>query len=226
MRWIPVALLALVVSFVPAAAGVGEAQAGSTESTESTEDIVKGVESTYKGIESLRADFVQTTRSPAMGTEDKQKGKLHLKRPRKMRMEFTGADSKLVVTNGESIWIYSPSDKQVYVYKDLGGGAGMGVLLDDLDKLDEHFDVKVLDKQGGAEKRSYLLELVPREQAGFKKLHVEISRKKYTLERLVIIDQMDNQTELAFSQVKMNVAMPDSDFAFEAPKGTQVIEGM
>ncbi len=212
----------LLAAFSAAAFLSTAALAGGDAQPPSTADIVAGVESAYRDVHSLRADFVQVTRSPSLGTEEKQKGKLHLKRPRMMRMEFTGPDARLVVTDGEKIWIYSPADKQAFLYQDLGTGGGMGVLLDDLDKLDEHFDVRRVED----DRRSYVLELTPKTEAPFKSLRVEVSRGQYTLKRIVIVDQMGNETELAFSQVKTNVDLPDSEFQFQVPKGAKVIEGM
>ena len=46
------------------------------------------------------------------------------------------------------------------------------------------------------------------------------------LEKIVITDQLDNETELSFQQVKTNIDLPDDEFVFVAPAGTQVVEGM
>lgn len=194
---------------------------------ETVDEIVAGVEQTYKGVTSLRADFQQVTRSSALGTEDRQRGSIHLKRPRKMRMEFQGPTPRLMVTDGKSIWLYSPADKQAFVYRDLGtgGGGDMGVLLDDLDKIGDLFEVSILDRKDAKEGKSYTLELRPRKEAAFKKLRVVVSRRKFLLEKIVIVDQLDNETELSFQQIKLNVDLPDTDFVFVAPAGTQVVEG-
>ena len=70
-----------------------------------TDEVVRGIESTYEGVESLRAEFVQTTRSAALGEGQKQRGRMEIKRPSKMRWDFQRPEPRLFVTNGERMWV-------------------------------------------------------------------------------------------------------------------------
>jgi outer membrane lipoprotein carrier protein len=193
---------------------------------ETAAELVTAVESTWKGVSSLKADFVQVQRSATAG-ETRQKGRVQLERPRKARWEFQGEQGSVFVTNGKTMWIYSPSTRQVIEQPDTGtgGGTGMVELLSGLEKLDELFDVKLVDSAGGASKRDYVVELKPRGQAQFQKLTIQLSRKKYDVEKVVVHDLFGNQTELTFSQMKLNVDVPDAEFDFKAPAGVQVIKG-
>jgi outer membrane lipoprotein carrier protein len=188
--------------------------------------VVAGVESTYKDVASIRADFVQVTRSAALGGEQKQRGRMVLKRPRKMRWEFQGADASLFVTDGSTMWVWSPAQNQVVVTREVGAESdGAVALLGGLDKLDELFFVSLLEAESGPEKRTHVLELVPRKPTpAFKKLRITVDRKKYTLERLVWTDAFDNQVDLSFSQVRLNQDVSDAEFTFQVPAGANVID--
>ena len=70
--------IALGLVFVPAAASA------SPEDPATVEELVAAVEGTYKGVTSLKADFVQTVSSAVSG-ELKQKGKVQVEAPRKAR---------------------------------------------------------------------------------------------------------------------------------------------
>jgi len=204
---------------------VQEAQAQEAPEPETVGELVKALEATYRNVTSLKADFVQVVKSPVAG-EQRQRGKVNIKKPRKARWEFVGDQSSLFITDGKKMWLYTPAAKQVMVMEDLSkaNGADLAELLDDLGKLDQRFDLKMLS--AGDRSRPYLVEARPKEKgARFQKVELEISRRKFMLERVVITGSMGEVTELSFSGIKLNAAIPDSDFSFVAPPGVQVIPG-
>lgn len=230
LRLLSAGLLGSLVALTPlttaaATEPVGAAAAADAGEPATVTDLVKAVEDAYKDVQTLRADFVQVTRSSSMGEGEKQRGRVQLARPRKMRWDFTQPESKLFVTNGTTIWVYTPADKQVFVSDDLGGSdGGMDSLLSNLENLDQFFDVSIVDRQGGADHHSYVLKLSPKGgQAQFKSLRIELSRKRYDLEKLVIVDAFDNETELTFTNLKVNPALSEGDFSFTVPAGIQVV---
>jgi len=184
--------------------------------------VIQGVESAYKDVQTLRADFVQITRSKAMGDETKQKGKVLLKRPKMMRWVFTQPAGKLFVTNGEKMWVWSQPENQVIVSSGMGGnGSGMSQLLSDLNHLSEIFDVKLLPDEGKG--GSVYLGLKPKQDAGFQSLKLQLAEKTYMVQSVVMVDAFGNEVDLRFNQVRTNVSLPDSEFSFEVPKGAQVL---
>src|SRR5688572_22895268 len=55
--------------------------------------VVGEVAIKYAKVDSIQADFTQVTKSAAFG-EDKQAGTMQIKRPKKMRWNFTGEHPK------------------------------------------------------------------------------------------------------------------------------------
>lgn len=213
--------LSLLFTFLLSTSAIG---AAAEREPETVADIIRAVEATYQQVETIQADFVQVTRSSALGDEQRQRGKLVLKKPRKMRWDFTSPASKLFVTDGATIWIWSPGDNQVIVYRDFNEAApGVANLLTDLNRLADQFQVKLVDDPSDPQKRLHTIDLWPKEQAGFKVIRLSLSPKKFLIERVVITDQFDNVTELSFSQVKLNNRVPDADFTFQVPPGAEVI---
>lgn len=213
------------LSLLLLSAAVGDALAAPSQPT--IEELVQEIETTYAEVESLRAEFVQTTRSAALGEGQKQRGRMELKRPAKMRWDFQRPDPRLFVTNGKRMWVYSPVDKQAILYEDLSkaGGGGIQSLLGDLEALDEHFEVTQVDDPEARRVNNIVLQLVPKkENVNFKSLRLEVTRKKYGLRRLVLVDAFDTETEISFTQVRLNTAMEDSVFEFEPPPGVEVIK--
>ena len=218
MRRLTSALFALGLAVVPVTTFAQDSE------PQSVDEWVAAVEKTYEGVETLSADFVQVTRSVAMGGETKQKGTVLLKKPRKMRWEFSGSDAKLFLTDGERMSIYSPADKQVIVYDDLSGaGTGMEDLLTDLNQIDEHFDVAEVDTKKS--RKTVGFELTPKSSdVSFKSLRLTVQRSDYVVEQVVIVDGFDNETEITFSSVKLNPGAEDGRFVFDPPSGVEVIK--
>ncbi len=221
MSYLRVALVSLLCG---ASLSWGAPPAAAADPANVTE-LVAAVESTYAGVNSLRADFVQVTRSASMGQETRQRGKVQLERPQKMRWDFQQPDASTFVTDGATMWVYSPTNNQVIVSGVSAGGqaGGMTQLLDDLNQLDELFNVTLIDGAGNAAKATYVIDLTPKKQTSFKKLRLTLSKKKYEVQQVLLTDQFDNQVDLSFTQIKLNQDIPDTTFSFQIPANAQVI---
>jgi outer membrane lipoprotein carrier protein len=186
------------------------------------QEVVTAVESTYRDVQSLSADFVQVTRS-SMG-EARQQGAVQIKRPRMMRWDFTQPVASSFITNGQKLWVWSADQNQVIVTNDLSGaasGSDMSQLLDDLSKLSELFNVETIEQATG----SHTLKLTPKTpSANFKQLQIVVSSDSYTLQRVVIVDSFDAVVELDFTEVALNASIPDDRFNFAPPEGATIIK--
>lgn len=185
------------------------------------------MEGFYANVQSMEANFVQITRSPSMGTEEEQRGRILLKRPRQMRWDFTRPDRRLFVTDGQQMWIHSPEDNQVIHYRDVSGAAasgGIDSLLSEMDKLDESFNVQLVEDPNASGLGHFSLALTPKEEAPFKSLLLEVHKRKLTLKRILVVDSFDNETELRFSNVKVNGNVDDSQFKFDVPDDAELIQ--
>ena len=216
------AVLAFILSLLLLLPGPALANSGEPETVE---ELVAAVESTYGDVQSLRADFVQVVRSA--GGEQKTKGRVVLKRPRLMKWDSTKEPGgTLFVSDGEKMWIYSPTDKQVLVYNDLsqaGGGLALD-LLDSLEKLDEEFQVEIAS-DASKKKNAFVVKLLPKkDDAQFKEIRLVLSKKKYELQQVTIVDHFGSETEFTFSQVKLNPDIPDEEFSFTPPDGVETID--
>ena len=70
----------------------------------------------------------------------------------------------------------------------------------------------------------FALQLKPKGSSGqFKRLDLVLARQGYALQRLVIVDAFDNQTELSFTNLKINPKLAASEFSFQVPAGVTVV---
>lgn len=184
---------------------------------EDATSLVQAVEAKYSKVQAMQADFVQVSKNEMFG-ETKETGQLTLKRPKQMFWNFTGGEKKQFVTDGKTMWVYSAESNQVIRYDDISQASSTAdSLLSSLDSLDEVFQVTVVPDSAG-----HTLDLAPKKQGNVKKLHLELS-PDLLVEKVVITDSFDSVTELQFSDVKLNVTVPDSMFQFQVPAGAEVI---
>ncbi len=216
-------LAALVLSaglFVPVAFAASPPPAAAAATPEATA-VVAALKSTYKSTSSVRAEFTQVVRNTAMGTEDRQKGRISFEQPKKIRVEMGAPTTAVFISDGHTFWSYSVKDKQAFEAPELGGGS-VGLSLEDLSRIDELFDVAVLPEKPGAV--THTLRLSPKQAGAFKALELTVTKQKYVLQSLLLVDQMDNETSLSFTAVRLGEDIPDKEFAFVAPPGVQVIK--
>ncbi len=118
------------------------------------QEVVDAVEAKYATVEAIQASFVQTTHSEIFGSEE-QAGSLVLKRPAKMRWEFTTGVEKQFVTDGRTMWVFTRSENQAIRYDDVSSSGAADSLLQSLDKLDEMFEIQLMPPpDGGLRERS------------------------------------------------------------------------
>lgn len=188
-----------------------------------TAAIVSAVEARYQDVTAIQASFSQTVSSPSFG-ESVQQGALQMMRPTMARWEFSTPTPSEMITNGETMWIYSPDSNQVIVTEDLssaGGSSDLMSLLTDLSRLDEFFNVTESTASGG----SHVLQLIPIDEslkAQLQQLELTLD-STYLLQQVTFEDAFGQQTKLVFSDVQLNPTLDASRFTFTPPAGCTVI---
>src|ERR1700687_3177312 len=110
------------------------------------DEVVNGVESTYGKIVDLRAEFTQTARNKSLGQDIKAEGIVLLKKGGKLRWDYKSPAPQQIVSDGTSLWVYTPELNQVNkgnAPKALAGPAGS--FLSGLGKLREEFSLRVVN---------------------------------------------------------------------------------
>ena len=77
--------------------------------------VARNLQQKYDRIKDFSADFVHTYRGGVLKQQATERGRLLVKKPGKMRWEYTAPEKKLFVSDGRKIYSYIPQDKQVVV---------------------------------------------------------------------------------------------------------------
>ena len=206
------ALLALCTAGARAAAPVDE--------------VVDRVEAACAKVEDLSAMFQQTATNRTLGEVREASGTFAAKRPNKMRWEYQQPESRLFVTDGKTLWAYSPIEKQVIVQEvaqALNARLPLAFLAGDC-QLRKAFDVTLIENAATKSSAVRILDLRPKQaEAGIARMLLEVNPKGYTVEKVTVFDTYQNTTAIALSQVKLNSGLPDNLFQFSPPAGVRIV---
>ena len=182
------------------------------------EKIIAGIEARYAG-KGFSADFFQESMLKAMQITDTAEGHLTVKRPGKMRWEYTVPDEQIVITNGSSMWIYRPADHQVMVGKAPELGAG---LLSDIRQIRKSFKISLIPSENA---NYYRLKLVPvKTTPELADIILSVAKGTYQVDQVVTHNAYQDETRIVLSNYRFNIDPDESLFNFTVPEGVDVVE--
>ena len=206
-----VAAALLLIVFAPAS--------GMTANAESDQDVVAALEGHYRDLTDLTAKVVQTNVLKSIGKTQKYEGTLFIKKPAKLRLEYT--NGQLILIDGKAALFYSKKSEQA-IKKTFTDFEHMNIpvaFLLGAAHIRDDFDIPPPDP-----KTPRALELLPRKPgAAMKKLSLRVDDAG-RISNLTILDKSGNTTTLVFTEIRENTGLVDGQFVFTAPKGTEMIE--
>jgi outer membrane lipoprotein carrier protein len=186
---------------------------------------VEAIQRRYEAVRDLSADFVQTSRSVALGgpgSAATSHGTVVFAKPGKMRWAYDAPEPSLVVSDGHWLWIYDPAHQEVQKLRVGDGflsGAAIQFLLGE-GRIERDFAVSA----DVCSEAKVELVLVPRRDATYEKLRVRSDPATGELLETTVVDLLGNVTQVAFSHTRTNLHPADALFSFPATPGVRVIE--
>jgi outer membrane lipoprotein carrier protein len=192
----------------------------------SLDDAVKGVESAYGKLNDLKAEFDQTAFNKSLNQSIPAQGTVYLKKGGKLRWEYADPTPQQIVSDGKTVWIYTPALSQVNVGpapEALAGPAGS--FLTGLGKIREHFAVRFLNPAEPRDRDGNLvLDLTPKQPLPtMTRLILSFDPRSWDVRRAVMYDQFENTVTMQFKKTVVNSGLADSLFTFVAPKGVATV---
>ena len=213
----PAALLTVTISLVLTAA-TGAAQ------QQSAPQVAAALQAKYDRISDFTADFTQHYQSGVLKRKTTERGTLQVKKPGRMRWDYTSPEKKLFVSDGSRIWLYVPADKQATVTPVPPQDEATTAVLFLVGKgnLARDFSVSFLDKP---EPGTLGLRLQPKlPERDYDWLEIVVDASSLQIRSLTAADRQGGQSTFVLSNVKENVGLTDKTFAFTLPRGTDVIQ--
>ena len=188
---------------------------------ETAQDVLERVRNKYDSINDARLRFSQKTKFELSRIEQNIRGTLFLKKTNKYRVE---TDDQTIVTNGETVWSYTVSTRQVLIdhFKvDANTMSPERVLAG----APTEFSSTLLGREKLGKAEVVVLKLVPNnDQSLVKTMKLWVDNATWLIRKVEIADVSGKQTEYVVTEVKTNTGLQDSDFTYQLPEGTEVVD--
>lgn len=188
--------------------------------------VAAAIDARYNGMKSLRAEFSESYSGGGM--QRNESGTLWIKKPGKMRWDYTSPQKKIFVTDGSAAWFYIPGERQARrtPLKSLNDLRSPLRYLLGRTKLEKEVrglslapdvrpavagDVVLRGVPVGMEDRVSML-LLESDGQGF-------------LRRIVMQELDGSTTEFRLENQRENVPVSDGEFNFHPPAGVEVLQG-
>ncbi len=186
---------------------------------QTVDEAVQAVERHYRELADLTAKVTQKNRLKALGKTQTFEATLWVKKPGKLKLDYT--NGQIILVDGRAALFYSKKSSQV-IKKTFTDFEHMNIpvaFLLGAAHIRDDFDVLQPDRT-----KPRALELIPKKPgAAMTKLGLE-SDDNGRIAKLTIYDHTGNVTEIFFVDVREGAGIEDKLFTFKAPKGTEIIE--
>ncbi|HCU05579.1 MAG TPA: outer membrane lipoprotein carrier protein LolA, partial [Coxiellaceae bacterium] len=149
---------------------------------------------------SITANFKQTVMGSDKTVLQQVSGQMAIVKPGQFRWEVKQPTQQLIVTQADQVWIYDPDLEQVIIQsmKKSVGQTPMLLLTNPEAYLTKQFTVQKVDLKNALD----TFELIPNQDEAFSKLI--LSFKQGVITQMILFNQLDQTTQVDFSDVKMN----------------------
>jgi len=187
----------------------------------SMSELTSNMQRRYETIENVVAKFAQQVKFGFSNIEQRFTGTLIMKKPRMYRIE---SEHQTLVTDGTTVWAYSPVNKQVVVdkYKEKQNSISPDLFL--LNLPSDYYST-LLGKETEAEKSLLTVKLVPKDDRSFiKSVKLWIVDGTWDVRKILIVDVNETETMYVIDRLSQNTAINDSLFSFSPPPGTEIVD--
>ncbi|GAB4293966.1 MAG: outer membrane lipoprotein chaperone LolA [Thiohalomonadaceae bacterium] len=173
----------------------------------------------FKGLKTMRAEFVQTLVDAEQRVKEESEGVLLLSRPGRFRLDYSKPYSQLYVADGAKVWMYDKDLAQVTVRPQAEAlGSTPAMLLTGSEPLERSFTLEELGEHEGYT----WLDLKPREkEATF--AYIRLALEGEVIRAMEMVDNFGQMTRLFFHTVSRNPALDAAAFSFTPPPGVDVV---
>jgi outer membrane lipoprotein carrier protein len=182
--------------------------------------FLKGVENRYNRAQTLQVLFSESYTGPGQPRRT-ESGKLTLRKPGRMRWDYTTPQGKLFVSDGKWLWLYTPANNRVERMKLKETDDMRAPLAFLLGKL--NFSKEFRDIQARPEGDGTLIAAVPATpNLPYTAVEFLVSPDRQ-IRRVKVTGYDKSVLEFRFDQEILNPSLDGKMFRFEAPKGAEVV---
>ncbi len=184
-------------------------------------DITDHMQRRYEMIDDATAQFIQFVKFGFSNIEQTFNGTLTMKKPNKYRIQ---SEHQTLVTDGLTVWAYSPINNQVVVdtYKENKNSISPDQFVLN---LPSDYYATLLGSEKTKDGTLFILKLVPKDDRSFvKSVKIWVEGSSWTVRKISLNDVNDTETTYTIKELKLNTSVKDTAFTFHPPTGTEVVD--
>ncbi|MDR2404827.1 MAG: outer membrane lipoprotein carrier protein LolA [Deltaproteobacteria bacterium] len=199
--------------------------------TKADEAILQGFTNRYKGMTSLKAEYIRSTVTPSTDPIFKNQaaqtavGTLYWRKPYNLRLDQTSPAKEEMVVDGTTAWWYIPGEKQVYVYRNLDLDSEYYSLMsffDGVDELRKNFKVSTVPaSESRGVMKGFALTPNGKDRGGTIVVFCDNDQK---LQGFRINSATGERTDFFINYISPNPSLEEGIFQFKTPKGVKTVE--
>ena len=183
--------------------------------------VTERLQQRYEMIDDATARFEQHVKFGFSNIEQTFHGTVTMKKPNRYRIE---SDNQTIVTDGSTVWAYSPVNNQVIVdrYKENQNSVSLEQFILN---LPANYYAALLGSEKGTDGTLLNLKLTPKDDRSFvKTVKLWVEEGRWTVSKISIVDVNDTETTYIVNDLKLNTNVKEKTFAFTPPPGTEVVD--
>ena len=187
--------------------------------------VARDLQKKYDRVNDFSADFVHSYRGGVLKQQATERGRMMVKKPGKMRWEYTSPEKKTFVSDGHKMYSYLPKDRQVIVstVPAQDDAATPALFLTGRGNITRDYTV-AFDKVPEGPAGSIALRLTPRKrEAEYDWLTLVVEPGTLDLLMLITLDPQGGRSAFTFSNLKQNIGLADNLFVFNMPRNVDVV---
>jgi len=189
-------------------------------------ELAAAIQRKVDGIKDFSADFTHTYEGGVLRKQITERGHLLVKKPGRMRWDYSVPEPKQFVSDGVKMYSYIPQDKQVIVatVPPEDEASTPTLFLAGKGSLTRDFTASLVDTPAGMPPGTRGLKLVPKtRQRDYDWLLLAVDPGSLAIRGLQTIDGQGGKSSFSFTNLKENVGLADKEFAFKIPRGADVV---
>ena len=189
-------------------------------------ELAAALQRKYDGIKDFSADFTHAYEGGVLRKQITERGHLLVKKPGKMRWDYSAPETKQFVSDGVKMYSYIPQDKQVIVaaVPPDEEAPTPTLFLAGKGNLTRDFTPSLVDAPAGMPAGSRALKLVPKgRQRDYDWLVLVLDPASLAIRGLLTVDAQGGKSSFSFTNLKENIGLADKEFAFKIPRGVDVV---
>ena len=181
---------------------------------------LKGIEERYNRAQTLQLSFTESYK--LQGRVRVEKGDLYLRKPGRMRWQYTAPAGKLFVSDGKFVYSYTPQDNRAEKMKLKETDDMRAPLAFLLGRLDFNKDFR--EFRAHAEEDGVFITAIPKsDNLPYSEVSF-LAGPGFNIRRLEVKNQDNSVLQFVFENEKQNPPLAEAMFRFTAPPGSEYVD--